>query len=516
MMLNAMNRRPHLLMICSDQHAPQVTGTYGDQIVATPNLDRLAAEGCRFDACYCNTPLCAPSRMSFMTGRYAHRCEVMGNQDVLDSRIPTFAHMAVRGGYHTVLAGRMHFNGPDQRHGFLQRLVGEPWHYALYNGRPSGGPAEMSPLGNCSRPDPLTKVGAGGNPFVDYDHAVTDAAIGWLEQYVAAGDEAPPFLMTVGWLLPHCPYIAPPEVYDRYAGKVRAPRLSPDEVAALHPFHQHYRDKVIRIQDMPEKNFDAAATAYYAMVDLLDQNVGRLIDALKRLGLWDNTIIIYFSDHGEMLGRHGRWHKEAFYEEAARVPMIVRDPTRKLRSTLAEPRSLVDLLPTICDLVGVAPPPGIDGTSFLPVINGAAEPDPDQVIKSETYTWWPQEIAGLSSSRMVRRGPWKLSYYGAFDSYELFNLADDPEERTNLADAPEHRQTLQSLATLLFEDGWSSETARQQASRLEANGIMTNVNQFAAAIRRDPLPMDDHDYWQGVEQTSIWLRDEQRAGGGRE
>ena len=298
-------KQPNILMICSDQHAARVTGAYGNRIVATPNLDKLAAEGCRFDSFYCNDPICVPSRMSLMTGRFPFRCEVTGNQSVLDSRFPTLAHIAVRGGWHAVLSGKMHFNGSDQRHGFLERLVGEPSTNALYGGANRGheGPP-FCHLGNCSRPDPLFHVGAGVNPFVAYDGAVTEATVRWLRQYAtgAGTRTVPPFFLMVGFLLPHCPYIAPKELYEKYRAKVKAPRLTCAELDALHLHHRAYR-KFIRLDDVPPENFDKAAAAYYGLVDQLDRNVGAVLDALQELGLLENTIVMYFSDHGEMLGR---------------------------------------------------------------------------------------------------------------------------------------------------------------------------------------------------------------------
>ncbi|MFA4944527.1 MAG: sulfatase-like hydrolase/transferase [Lentisphaeria bacterium] len=496
---------PNILMICSDQHTPRVLGAAGDQVVATPHLDALAADGCRFDACYCNSPLCVPSRASFMTGRLPFRCEVLSNQDVLDSRLPTLAHVAVRGGYHAVLSGKMHFCGPDQRHGFLERLVGEVGAEALYNGTGAGSQGlSVGDLGNCSRPDPLLHVGGGGNPFVEYDQAVADSLVAWLARYATAPAGKPPFFLQAGFLLPHCPFIAPPAVVAKYRGKVRAPRLAPREIAALHPFHQAYR-QVIEIDAIPEANLDAAAAAYYAMVELLDRNVGRLVDALKRNGLWEDTVVVYFSDHGEMLGQHGRWHKEAFYEDAARVPLIVRQPGCRLPPSVAAPCSLVDLLPTLCDWTGVRPPPGIDGVSLAPALAGnPVEHD----VTAETYTWWPAGQGGLNSNRMLRRGPWKLSYYGAFDSSELFNLAEDPGETRNRADDPACAGIRDELAARLFADGWSAQTAREQERRLDAAGIAVNIREFREALRKDPLPVDCPDYWRQIEATRAWVEAE--------
>jgi choline-sulfatase len=479
-----MTRRPNVLMICSDQHTPRVLGAYGDRVVATPNLDALAADGTRYDACYCNCPICVPSRASFMTGRYPFKCDVLENAHVLDSRIPTMAHMAVQSGYHTVLAGKMHFRGPDQHHGFLERPLGEFSYHALHEGaaaRYEG--LDVGRLGNCYLPDPLHQVGPGRNPFVEYDRVVTERFAEWLGQYKAAGPDAPPFFFFAGFLLPHCPFIAPPEVFDFYRDRVRAPGLTADDIAALHPFHHAYR-RVIDIDGVPEANLDRAAAAYYGLVDVLDQNVGRLMSTLQNNGFAENTIVVYFSDHGEMLGQHGRWHKESFFEDAARVPLMIRYPDRPSPAVVAEPCSLVDLMPTLCDWIGADPPPGIDGQSLA----GESAPSGDRPVKVEVYPLWPGNYEEIKSNRMVRRGPWKLSYYSAFDSFELFNLADDPGETRNLAGDPACAAIRKQLTDALFQDGWTAHTGRDHVRRLNANGFLDVIRSFRAACRNDPLP----------------------------
>lgn len=490
----------NILMICSDQHAARVTGAYGDRVVATPHLDALAAQGCRFDSCYCTDPVCVPSRMSFMTGRYPFRCESIGNQSVLDSRYPTLAHIAVRGGYHAVLSGKMHFNGPDQRHGFLERLVGETSALAYYGGADRGheGPP-FCHLGNCSRPDSLLHVGPGDNPLVAYDAAVTEATVAWLQRYAGTSIQRPPFFLMTGFMLPHCPFIAPRPLFDKYSRRVTAPRQTPAELAALHRWHRAYRS-FIQLDDVPPENFHRAAAAYYALVELLDRNVGAIIEALKRTGLWESTVVAYFADHGEMLGQHGRWHKEAFYEGAARVPLIVRDPSRRLVPTVAEHRSLVDLMPTLGELVGVAPPPLLDGTSLLPVMTGAP-PDADRAAKVESYSYWDHGDWSVSANRMVRRGPWKVCYYGDDTSWELFNLADDPGETRDLSALPEYATVLRDLQPLVFADGWSAATVRELDARLNAMGHQENMRAFRDALRTDPLPIDRADYWRAFGAT---------------
>jgi len=488
---------PNILLICSDQHTARVTGAYGDRVVETPNLDALAAEGSRFDACYCNYPLCVPSRMSYLTGRFPFKCEVTGNGSILDSRQPTLAHVAVRAGYHSALIGKMHFVGQDQHHGYLERTEGEVHSWSTHLAADAK-PSALNPalLANCSRPEPLLHVGAGDNAYVDADAYVRDTACGWLRRYAQTPGETPPFFLTVGFILPHCPFIAPPEIYKKYEGRVRAPTLSAEEKTRLHPVHRSNSD-FIKLNEMPPENFDKAAVAYYALTDILDQNIGAILDTLRETSMLDNTIIVYFSDHGEMLGQHGRWHKESFYEDSARVPLIVRHPQKKLPPVISQPVSLVDFMPTLCELTGVKPPPNLDGQSLLPLLRG--ETVPGRNVKSEVYSYWERGNWTASGNRMVRRGPWKLSYYGAFDSCELFNLETDPEEKNNLADAPEFASVVAELKPLLYDDGWHPTLMLEIRERLENTmGAGSNQHEYAVALRRDPLPKDAPEYWRGM------------------
>ncbi|MEX0777660.1 MAG: sulfatase-like hydrolase/transferase [Phycisphaeraceae bacterium] len=492
--------RPNILFICSDQHTARITGAYGDRVVRTPNLDALAGAGCRFDSNYCNVPVCVASRASFMTGRHAHKTEVLENAGILDSRIPTLAHMAVRGGYHAVLCGKMHFLGGDQLHGFLERPIGEFGGAAPSDGLPTG------KLGNCSHHAPLQFTGAGGNALEDYDAAVAEESVNWLRAYAAAaGADTPPFFMTVGFLLPHCPYIASRPAYDRYDGKVRAPRLAPAQLEALHPHHRAYR-QWIKLEEIPEANFDRAAVAYYALTDTLDCHVGHLLDTLRATGLWENTIVVYFSDHGEMLGQHGRWHKDSFFEDSARVPLIVRHPKMELSTAVARPTSLVDLMPTLCEWIGIASPPGLDGHSLVPLLRGETQPE-RTAVKVESYTFWEGEPWSLNSNRMVRRDQWKLNCYGFTNTYELYDLARDPGEMRDLASCPEHRDIMNQLIPLLFEDGWSRHVASAWLAKMDAMGAFENYQQYTQLARKDPLPKDPNYRWSGAGRARTWLEE---------
>ncbi|MBT3376584.1 MAG: sulfatase-like hydrolase/transferase [Lentisphaerae bacterium] len=482
-----MNRQPNILLICSDQHSPHVCGCYGNTIVETPNLDRLAREGTRFSSAYCNDPICVPSRMSFLTGRYPFRIEVLGNGSMLDSRIPTYAHLLSGAGYHTVLSGRMHFMGPDQRHGFLERLVGDVGPYAMLGTSTNRWSPLPPDLGHMEKPAPLLTVGPGSTVNLDFDRDVTQAAREWIHSYAERG--APrPFMMTVGYINPHCAYIAPPELYEKYTGRVNVNRSLAEKRLRLHPSHQAHIERTTA--GVPRDNLTKATTAYYGLVDFIDQQVGKLLKTIEERELLDNTIIVYFSDHGEMLGEHGRWHKGCFFEGSAGVPLIVRvpgQPHERQGQTIPAVVSLIDLLPTLADWAGTDVPFETDGHSLVPLITGNA-PEWKDEARSEYYS------AG-ELNRMIRQGDWKYCYYAQDGEAELYNLREDPQEQHNRAGDPECQDVVAELRERVIDDGWGAEARAQIAEKLRGLAYYEMLGRCRRNLEDDPLVGSVPDDW---------------------
>jgi choline-sulfatase len=493
-----MSDRPNILFIQSDQHSAFVSGCYGDDVVETPTLDALASRGVIFDNAYCASPICVPSRMSMLSGRMPHENGVWTNSHILDSGIPTFAHSLGAAGYRPVQIGRMHFNGTDQLHGFAERYVGDHGPNMI-----GGTPADHGSLEGTAGPSrvSLEKSGHGQSAYEVHDESVTASAVEFLEKHAAAlddGDTDEPFCVAIGLMLPHQPFVARKDDYNHFKGRVPPPDHPEALTESTHPYIAWWR-KHAGIEEVTDEEIERSRTAYWALTSSLDRMLGQIIGVLERHNLLDNTLIVYTTDHGEQVGEHGLWWKQTFYEEAARVPMIVSWPDQ-LPQGMRNERvvSQIDLNATILDLVDAPALPGSSGRTMNGIINGQGADTWDDTIFVE-YCTEPRDPAHSEGdkawqNRMVRRGDWKLSYYHGFDP-QLFNLADDPHEMTDLAATPEHAEKRDELMHLVLRE-WDPELVKEQIEQLTAEGAV--LKSWASAVspedeyRWDLDPKMDH------------------------
>ncbi len=438
-------QRPNLLYILSDQHSAFVSGAYGDPVAETPNLDGLAASGVTLDGLYCPSPLCVPSRMAMLTGRYPHHNAVWTNDHVLDSGIPTFAHALGAAGYHPVLIGRMHSVGPDQLRGYTERLVGD--HGPNF---PGGGDVPRGVLEGTAGPArvSLDRSGAGQSGYQVHDEDVTAATVRYLNQLGTArraSHDQEPFCLTVGLMLPHQPFVARRADFARFAQRVGMPTYPQPWSHAIHPVLRRWREQT-GIVEVSEAEILRARAAYWALVAAMDRMIGEILAALHSNDLARNTLVIYTSDHGEQVGEHGLWWKQTFYEQSARVPAILSWPGVLPASTrCAHVASSLDLAATMLDALGAPLLPASDGRSLLPVLRDQAAPWRDEAL-CEYCT-----DNGVLS-RMIRAGDWKLSYYHGMPP-QLFNLATDPGEMHDRAEDPTVRSLRDDLVARVL-DGW--------------------------------------------------------------
>lgn len=450
-------KSPNVLFLFSDQHAQKVAGCYGDRVVQTPNIDRLAREGVRFDNAYCPSPICVPSRMATLTARWPHRQQCWANDDILRSDLPSWLHRAGAAGFAPALIGRLHAIGPDQLHGYAAREVGD--HSPNF---PGGARQSLGDLAGTNDPNPesLELSGPGMSAYQAKDEAVTEAAIRWLHETGAARNlEGRPFCMTVGYMLPHPPYVVDRDAYDIYNGRVPPPTL--DAADADDDWHRWWRASR-GIDALPQAQRDRARAAYWGLVHRMDEMIGRVLAALEAIGALDNTLIVYASDHGDHLGERGLWWKHSFFEESVKVPLVMRLPSvLPSGESRTQVVNLIDLSQTLLEAMGSPLLPHADGRSFWAVAKDSTAPWVNETFSEYCTDPVPEWTGGRAvQQRMIRSDDWKLSIYDS-DPPLLFNLATDPLERNNRADDPLCADILRDLMARLLED-WTPETIAEQ------------------------------------------------------
>ncbi len=427
--------KPNILIVMADQMAPAFLPIYGHRVVKAPHLEALAREGVVFDSAYCNSPLCSPSRAIFMTGQLPSRSGVYDNAAEFRADIPTYAHHLRSLGYRTILSGKMHFCGPDQLHGFEQRLTTDIYP-ADYGWTPDWDHPEARPdwyhnmssvtqAGLCVRTNQL-----------DFDDEVIFTSERALYEIARSNDKRP-FLLVASLTHPHDPFAIPERYWSLYRDEdidMPGPIVPREE---LDPHSLRIRHVcAMDAETVGEQHIRNARHAYYGAISYVDDNLGRLMEALRATGLASNTIIVFTSDHGEMLGERGLWFKMNFFEGGARVPLIVSAPQKYAPRRVAESVSLVDLTPTLIDMAGgdsAALGATIDGRSLKGHLEGVGGHD-------EAIGEYLAESA-IAPIVMMRRGPWKF-IHSPPDPDQLYDVARDPGERDNLATQSAHAELL--------------------------------------------------------------------------
>lgn len=427
--------RPNILIVMVDQ----MNGTFMPDgpaaFLHAPNLKKLAERSARFANTYTASPLCAPARASFMSGQLPSRTRVYDNAAEFASDIPTYAHHLRRAGYYTALSGKMHFVGPDQLHGFEERLTTD-----IY-------PADFGWTPDYRKPGERidwwyhnlgSVTGAGVAEItnqMEYDDEVAFHATQKLYQLARQSDDAArrPWCLTVSFTHPHDPYVARRKYWDLYEG---SPALDPDVDAISFEEQDRHSQRLMRACDYT--NFDIAPEhisrarqGYFANISYIDDKLGEILEVLRTTRMLDDTLIVFTSDHGDMLGERGMWFKMSFFEGSARVPLMIAGPgiTPQL---IREPVSTLDINPTLAALARIdlsAVAPWTDGQNLLPLLDGA-----------HRTGGVPMEYAAEGSEAplvALREGRYKFVHC-EIDPPQLFDLGSDPLELTNLAADPAH------------------------------------------------------------------------------
>ncbi len=439
------NTRPNVLFIISDDLNNSL-GCYGHPLVKSPNIDRLAARGIRFERAYCQFPLCGPSRNSMLTGLYPNSTGILANRQIFRQTIPeqlSLPHAFRMEGYFAARIGKLyHYNVP--------KSVGTNGH-----DDPGSWELEINPAG-CDRlieePDIFSlRPGNFGGTISWYasprgDHLHTDGLLSTDAEWVlerCARDSNRPFFLAVGFYRPHTPYVAPKEYFEDYPlDDMPLVQGVEEDVKDLppHALGSHKDEHDLLNDDLSRQ----AIQAYYASITFMDAQVGRVLDALDRLGLAENTIIVLTSDHGYHLGEHGLWQKMSLFEESARVPLIIATPGMPQAGSVAEsPVGHIDIYPTLTELCSVTAPDNLQGQSLVPMLN-----DPTLQGRGWTLT---QVTRGSNEKTTfgytLRTRRWRFTEWDSGNQgRELYDHKTDPLEQTNLWEDPAHSDRVQRLA----------------------------------------------------------------------
>jgi len=469
-----LKNKPNILIIMTDQHRADLMTCAGNDLVPTPNVDRIASRGVRFTDAYCPYPVCVASRMSLLTGLYVHTTCVDTNEDRLDWRYRTFANHFAGQGYLTGLIGKMHFLdahnhgfeyymsindwlmylGPKVQH-YANEIASHPhneWFYRSVFDTGAGFP-DMEGLwdgpspwvGNVQRSD-FRSMASRLEPEDHLDMFIARESAKFLHRY-----KEQPFLLVTSFMKPHTPFFPPREWADKYP--VDKMDLRPvGDYSTYPPFIQ---ERIKRQLNIDEHFRKAGRAGYLGNLAFVDTCVGHVYDALEKEGLLDNTIVIYTSDHGEMDGLHGLWQKFCQFQPAVKVPLIVsypkKIPQNKVTEALTE---YIGIYPTLVDLTGVEPPqsatlvnvPGaperMDAKSFADVL---VEPD----RKGPPAVFSEYALKSDTPRYMIRTKRFKY-HYNDGSTHELYDLGNDPDENTNLIDNPAFKNIAQQLKDQLF------------------------------------------------------------------
>ena len=431
-------QHPNILFIMADQMAAPLLPVHGGTVpIKMPNLARLAAGGVAFDSAYCNSPLCAPARFSLVSGQLPSKIGAYDNAADFSADVPTYAHCLRRLGYRTALSGKMHFCGPDQLHGYEERLTSDiypaDYGWAVNWDEPHKRPSwyhNMSSVlqaGVCVRTNQL-----------DFDEEVVFRAKQYLFDHVRNTPNQP-FCLTVSMTHPHDPYTIPAEFWNLYGDdEIPMPRIS-----IAQDRQDPHSQRLLKVIDlwgrtMPVDAIRRARRAYFGACSYIDANVGKLVKTLGECGLADDTVVVFSGDHGDMLGERGLWYKMHWFEGAARVPMVFHAPGRFAARKVASSVSTIDLLPTFVELAGgsIDGSLRLDGRSLLPHLLGGQGHD-------EAIGEYMAEGSNAPLI-MIRRGCYKF-IHSSRDPDLLFDLEADPDELENLAKSAQHRSVLESF-----------------------------------------------------------------------
>ena len=434
--------RPNVLLIVSDDQRPDTIHALGNELIETPNLDRLVTEGCAFTRATCGNPICTPSRAEILTGSCSFRNGVNDFGGKIKPDIPLMPRWFQNAGYRTWYVGKWHNDGTPIERGYdrtngLYRGGGGKWYKPQvdFAGRPVTGYRGWIFQNDEGEVFPDRGVGLTGNISQNF----ADAAIELLKQ-----ESDKPFFLHVNFTAPHDPLMLPTGYEAKY---LPAKMKLPLNFLAEHPFdHGNFAGRDEKLFQWPRTPTETRSelAAYYAVISHMDAQIGRMLDSLKSSGRLENTIVVFGSDHGLGVGSHGLRGKQSMYEHTIGVPLLMRGPGIPPDKRYTAQCYMRDIFPTLADLCGLEVPDKIDGQSLKPVLEGK---------RDEVHPFVVGYFRGFQ--RMIRKGDWKYIEYPAAQKQQLFDLKSDPAELTNLINSKEHAATRDALRNAMHS--WLAE-----------------------------------------------------------
>lgn len=427
-----MKKQPNILFLMSDEHRPDVAGFAGNDIIRTPTLDWLAQDGFVFDNAYTPSPVCVPGRQCMMSGQLPKTNGCEGWVDLPPGHM-TFARRFSEYAYNTLCFGKLHHFGADAMQGWTQRPYGDTAtsHHAIGQANAEALARYNQPLGDVKWSDTkeVLRAGIGPSPYQLRDWRATQVACDNIDEiFTSAMYDRPqshrPVLMKLSLLQPHYPYFTSEEKFTYYLNRVK-PYVN--EQQQDHPVLG--RRKVRVGVDASEREIRRATAAYYGMIETIDDYYAIVLDKLRHVGEnLDDWIIVYTTDHGEMLGQHGVWEKQNFHEASVRVPLVIRWPQGLGKSggrRISQNVNLCDLFATLCDMADIPTPDGLDSRSMVPLMKGQGENWRNETISQNGHDFV-----------MIKQDHLKYLHYGQDNPPVLFDLQKDPGETTNFHSDP--------------------------------------------------------------------------------
>lgn len=456
----------NLLFIFSDEHTREITGCYGNKLVKTPNIDRLATNGTRFDNAYTNCPICVPARASLATGRYVHQIRNWDNAHPYFGADEGWGHRLIDAGHQVTAIGKLHYRSEEDPTGFNEEV--ETLHVVEGLGDIIGlnrrDSTERGAVKNLA-----LEAGSGDSTYIQYDTRITKYCCDWLRNEAPKYQEKP-WVLFAGFVLPHFPLIAPPDFYDMYhPEQMPWPRMYDNADRPDHPVLRKLRQSMNYDKYFDDQKVRIALNAYHGMVSYLDHNIGLLLQTLEECGLADDTRIIYTTDHGDNLGNRGFWGKSVMYEESTAIPMIISGPDVPVGKSNDTAVSLVDCYQTILEGAGLElteqEQNELPGHSLYDIANGAK---PERTVLSEYHA-----AGSIAAMYMIRVDQWKYVHYVGY-APQLYDLANDPNETKDLTQSVEHKEVIEHCEAKLREivdpEAMNELAFQDQDAKIEAFG----------------------------------------------